>query len=152
VVTIKNYACCLLHADFLLGLLSYPEDGGIFLQNVFCLSLDYTAIIFQKTQLFRSPTPVKQILHSTTEISEMLDEGLPFAWLLSLFLYNTDLCIGNKKNNCFHSAGLNLLHMFPRFWEAPTKLFPSSRMHLRTWELLCGFPWNLKLESFNKIC
>jgi hypothetical protein len=37
-------ACHMLHANFLLGLIFDPKDGGIFPQNVGWLSTDYTAL------------------------------------------------------------------------------------------------------------
>lgn len=41
----KTFVCCLFHADFLISLLIEREDGGdIFLQNIRCLSADYTVI------------------------------------------------------------------------------------------------------------
>jgi hypothetical protein len=36
--------CCLLRADFLLGLFLDPEDGGIVSQNTDWLSLNYIAL------------------------------------------------------------------------------------------------------------
>jgi hypothetical protein len=37
--------CCLLHADFMIGVLFCPEDGGdMFLRNVRSLSPDYTSL------------------------------------------------------------------------------------------------------------
>jgi hypothetical protein len=46
----RRFACCLLHAGFLLGLLFYPEDGGdMFLRNVGRLSANYTALYPRRT-------------------------------------------------------------------------------------------------------
>jgi hypothetical protein len=48
-------ACFLLHAGLLLGLSFEPEGRvNIFLQNASCLPADYTAIIAQKTEFFKS--------------------------------------------------------------------------------------------------
>jgi hypothetical protein len=47
-----SFACCVLHAGFLLGLLFNPEDGGdMFLPDVGWLSTDYTAL-YPRRQLF----------------------------------------------------------------------------------------------------
>jgi hypothetical protein len=41
----KTYVCWLLHAGFLLSLLIEREDvGDIFLENIGCLSPDYTPL------------------------------------------------------------------------------------------------------------
>jgi hypothetical protein len=42
---LQGFACCLLHASFLLGLLFNHEDGGdMFLRNIGWLSTDYAAL------------------------------------------------------------------------------------------------------------
>jgi hypothetical protein len=44
-IHLQSPACCLLHADFLRGLLFKPEDGGdMLLRNVGYFSPDYTAL------------------------------------------------------------------------------------------------------------
>jgi hypothetical protein len=42
---VPKFRFCLLHADFLPGLVFNPEDGGVmFIPNVDSLSTDYTAL------------------------------------------------------------------------------------------------------------